>query len=141
MIELVGERDGLRGLSDLKRIGHVGDARHSWQKTVRLGEIGGLAIGEVFLLLCQSRGQVRDLVALHDAQSRGDAQLPRVVLNVPGGRIQGLPDTVEIGLSIGQFARSGSRGFSGGRSLRQRGNLHQTQAGRDGRKPDTTHSH
>ena len=107
----------LRRLSDLKRIGHVGDARHARQIAVGFGEIGGLAIGEVFLLLCQSPGLIGDLIALYDAQSRRDSQLPDMILNVPGSGVHRLPDAVQIRLSVGQFTRGGESGLGGHRQL------------------------
>src|SRR5579871_1458694 len=53
MIELIGKRNRLQRLCDLKRIGHVSGTRYSRHITVRFGQVSRRAIGEVFVLLCE----------------------------------------------------------------------------------------
>ena len=59
---------------------------------------------EVLLLLLQRVRLVRNLVALDDAAAGRHAQVARqlgvVVLDVPGRRVQRLPDPAEIGLAL-----------------------------------------
>ena len=74
---------------------------------------------EIGLLLFLGRGQVRDFAALHHSRTAGlradrahrDHQSGprRVLLQFPIGRVQRLPDPVQVGLSVGQTARLRSR--------------------------------
>ncbi len=97
-------------LDDLKRIRHVGGARHAGQVALDFG-IELQAVLEIFLLVRHGLGQVGQLAAFDNAKAgwdcAGRAKLEhrsgvrRVTLDVPIGSVQNLPDSVEIGWPSG----------------------------------------
>jgi len=87
-------KDGqlIRLLNDLKRIRHVGNARHARQVTLRF-RVQRRALVVILLLLDERLGLVRDLVALDNARTARYTFLRGVILNIPRGGIHRLPDT------------------------------------------------
>src|SRR5262249_37666734 len=99
------DRHAVRELEDLKRKWHVGDARHAREVTLCFRIRSGTVL-IVLLLLGESPRLIRNRVALHDTLARGLAApgrqpgepLPGMVLNVPGRRVDDLPDALQIRL-------------------------------------------
>ncbi len=102
-------------LHDLKRVRHVRDARNAGQVTLGFG-VGRLAVLVVLLLLQQRRGRVRDFVALNHTFASGNTKPRAVVLNIPCGGVDDLPDALDVRLAVGGFRRRIPR-ESCGRSL------------------------
>ena len=117
MCDLVGHHDVLWCLDDLKGKRYVGHTWHAGQITLRQ-RIGRRALLVVLFPLCQGRGLVRNVAALHDARPGGHAVLSRVRFEVPMGRTEHLPDAVQIRLAVG---RPGARIRSGRALPRLRG--------------------
>ena len=107
----------LPDLHDLKRKRHVGGARHARQIAFHF-RIQLQPVRVVFFLLLRGCRQIRNLAAFHHADAgrfrAGRTQrhdltgLRRMALQVPVGRVHGLPDAVQIRLAVG-----GSRRFVG----------------------------
>ena len=111
-----------RRLDDLKRIGHIRGTRNAWQITLHF-RIQLHPVLSVFLLFFRCPRLVRNLVALDYTRPAGNAESRaesshrswgrRMILNVPVGRVECLPNTIQVGFAIG-----GPR-CAIGRSLRQ----------------------
>ena len=63
--------------------------------------ISGQAFVEVLLFLRRCPRLVRDLVALDNALPRWHSQPGMVVLKVPRGCVEDLPDALQVGLAVG----------------------------------------
>ena len=133
----IGHQDMRRRLHNLERVGHVGGSRHARHIALDLG----IELQPVRAILLFLRGRPRligNLIAFHDAESgrhaEGCAELEHrsltggVTLNVPVGGVVGLPNPVEIGLTILECR---ARRLIAGWSLSRRRN-----GERKGRKPD-----
>src|SRR3970040_1593710 len=101
---LVEDRDLVATLHDLKRKRHIGDARDAWQETPGL-RIHGMTIPEVLVFLCQRGWQIRNLVSVDDPCTCGDAQLRMMILNIPCGGVQRLPDPLHVGMTVWRARR------------------------------------
>ena len=126
--KFIADQDRRGSLDDLKWKGLVCGARHSRQITLDL-RVRGHPLLEVLFLPGQRRRPIRNLVALHHAESGGHcadraevrtSRLRGVGLKIPVCRVLGLPDAVQVGLAIG-CARDGERTrLSRGRAHRGR---------------------
>jgi len=104
----------LRRLKDLEGIGHVGRTRHTRQIALDLWIGGQPAVG-VLSLLRGGFGQVGDLVAFDDPFAGGNAERRAerddralfrwMILDIPIGRIQRLPDAVQVRFAVGGACR------------------------------------
>ena len=107
--KFVQDHDVLLALDDLEGVRHVRRARHPRQIALDFG-IQRQPVSSVLLLFCQRLGLVRKLAPFNDAHSArhriAGAQLPdqprrrRMGLDVPIGRVERLPDPVQIGLAV-----------------------------------------
>src|SRR5687767_1749170 len=96
-----------RSVGDLKWIGHVVRPWHSWHVALDL-RVELQPMLTVLFLLGRRPWLIGDLIALHDALPRGNAECrPQfedwalagpMILNVPIGGVHRLPDTIEVGL-------------------------------------------
>ena len=129
----VSHQNVLLRLDDLKRIREIGGTWHARQITLHL-RIQLHPIRLILLLLGGRRRQIRDLIALDDAQAgrhgkdcseRGHGPLGGgMSLQVPIRRVEGLPDSVQVGFSIRGPRRTISRGLAGTRYCSQRKNTY-----------------
>src|ERR1700687_5802486 len=126
--ELIGDQDvWARTLDDLKGKRHIRRAWHSRQITFELrvakvvpllvvGDVNHHPFFAVLLPLRQRPRLVWDLTVLHHTLSRGllaggthelgkRSRLPLMVLNVQIGRDESLPQTVQVGLTVGHTGR------------------------------------
>src|SRR2546421_8221577 len=107
---LVQDGDLVGLLHDAERIRHVGETRHARQNALVL-RIERLAVLEVLLLLRERLGAVGNLVPLDHATACGNTEARAVILQVPGGGVQHLPDALQVGLPLARAGwRVGSRG-------------------------------
>src|SRR2546421_1313224 len=107
---LVQDGDLVGLLHDAERIRHVGETRHARQNALVL-RIERLAVLEVLLLLRERLGAVGNLVPLDHATACGNTEARAVILQVPGGGVQHLPDALQVGLALARAGwRVGSRG-------------------------------
>jgi hypothetical protein len=84
-------RDSVAALNDLKREWHVHDSWHTRQETLAF-RIRCHAVLVVLLLLRRGPWLIGDVVSLDDAEACRHAFLRVVALNVPGGRVDNLPN-------------------------------------------------
>ena len=100
---LVQDGDFVGLLNDLKRMRHVRDARNS--RKVALGfRIERRAIVEVRLLSGQGRGLIRDR-SFHDTAPGGHTEARTVILEIPGSRVEHLPNALQVRLPIRRARR------------------------------------
>src|SRR5262245_8152512 len=123
-----------RRLNDLKRKRHVHDARDTRLKALRL-RVQGETVLEVLVPCCQRRRQIRELAAFDNTLAGRDALGGLMVLNIPGGGGEGLPDARKIRLAIGSAGQpvrcSRSRRLSGHPVHREPSNPQQNDYGGD----------
>ena len=144
---LKDHHDVLRILNDLKRVRHIHGARDTRQIAFDF-RIQVHPIGEVFFLLLERLGLVRNRTAFNDAKpgSNGEfrAELPEwagsrsMAFDVPICRVHGLPDTVQVWFAI-LCARCSIGGRLSGRRCRPPGSLPQGRY--SGRQDAQCHNH
>src|SRR5262245_36266593 len=98
--EFVRHRDQLGALNDLERERHIGGSWNAGHVTGRLGRICALTPLVVRFLLSESSGLIWNYAALNHTLPRRHTQRRVVILKVPRGRIQYLPDAVQIRLAV-----------------------------------------
>ena len=113
-VVFIGDQNHLAGLHDLKRKRHVGGARNARQVALHF-RIQLQPVRVIFFFLLRRCRQIGNLAAFHHADARrlraGGAQrhhlagLRRVALQIPVGRVHGLPDAVQIRLAVGGSGR------------------------------------
>src|SRR5438105_4358889 len=113
--ELVGHRDQLGILNNLERERHVRRARNTGHVARGLSRITRVAALKVFFFLGERRGLIWNFAAVDDALSRRHPEGTTVILKIPCGGVQYLPEAVQVGLAV-ERARNASR-----RRLRQCG--------------------
>ena len=96
VVVLVEDVDLVRLLDDLKRIRHVGDARHAGEQALGVG-IERRATRVVLLLLLECPGLIRNVIPFDHASAGRHAESRIVILNIPRGRVQDLPDSLQVG--------------------------------------------
>src|SRR5207245_976998 len=106
--ELVGHCDQPGVLNDLERKRHVGRPGNTGHVAGGLGRIIGVPGLEVFSFLGERGGLIWNFAALDYALPRRHPQGAIVVLKVPRGGAQHLPEAVQVGLAVGR-ARNASR--------------------------------
>src|SRR2546422_8137055 len=90
------------GVGELKHLERKGQKRHAWytrQVTLALG-ILSQPFFKILLPFRQRRRQVRNATTLHDTEPARHSQTRGMVLNVPRGRVEGLPNAHQGGLTI-----------------------------------------
>ena len=125
-IVLISDGYRLGAVEDLERIGHIGGARHTGKIAADLGVKRHPVLG-IFFLFRQSLRLVGQHAALdHGGAAWFGAQrahlenrrlLRGVIQQVDVGSIDGLPNTVEVGMAIG---KPGNTARGGGVGLRER---------------------
>src|SRR6266850_7377938 len=100
VIELVGHGDQLGVLNDLERERHVGGAGNTGQIAGGLARIIRVATLKVFPFLRERGGLIWNFAAFDYALSRVHPQGTIVILEIPCGGAQHLPDTAEVGLAV-----------------------------------------
>src|SRR5439155_2148256 len=123
-----------RRVGELKNLERKGQERNAWyagQVALAL-RILSRPLFKVLLLFRQRRRQVRNSTTLHDTEPAWHSQTRGMVLEVPRGRVEGLPYARHVGLTI---ERSWLRvGLSGRRwSLTRDRSQSDTKESRDGR--------
>src|SRR5438067_784477 len=126
---LIGHQDDVRTLNNLKRIGHIRGARHARQITLDF-RVSDQAVFKVLFLFRGRRGQVGDIIPLHDAWPRRHcadrteghhlSRSRRMLLEVPVCRVDSLPDTVQVWFAVRCTSRIIGFGQTGGRCQAQR---------------------
>src|SRR5579885_311404 len=122
VIVLIRHKHILRRLKDLKWERHVIDARKAGQEA-HIQRIGGGAVFKIPLALLQRLGLVRDLSigrVDYDSASRRNAAGGSMSLQRGGRGVAGLPNALEIWLSVRRSRRLVAGGLPGkGRRQRQ----------------------
>src|SRR4029450_4028947 len=90
----VDDQDVVRELGDLKRKWHIRDAWHARHIAFRF-RIEGRTLFEVLLLLRQGPLLIWNVIALDDTLSRRHAESPGMILNIPRGSVERLPDAFQ----------------------------------------------
>ena len=88
-----------RRLEDLKRVRQVGNAWDTGQVTITQ-RVSGHPILVIVRLPGRCPRLVRDLQPLHDTLPPRHSLLSIVVLKIPGGRREGLPDTTQVRCAV-----------------------------------------
>nr|ABZ06408.1 hypothetical protein ALOHA_HF4000009L19ctg1g5 [uncultured marine microorganism HF4000_009L19] len=96
---LVQNQHTVGKLQNLKRIGHIRDAGHPGHIALGFGVCGPAAV-KVLLFFRQRPRLIGNLIPLHDASPGGHSQSPRMVLNIPRGRVEDLPNALQVGLAV-----------------------------------------
>src|SRR2546426_6942086 len=122
------------GVGELKNLERKGQKRHTWytrQVTLALG-ILSRPFFKILLPFRQRRRQVRNATTLHDTEPARHSQTRGMVLNVPRGRVEGLPNAHQIGLTIEcPWLRVGLSGRRWGLTLdRSQSNTKDSRGGR-----------
>ena len=126
---LVNDGDLVGLLDDLKRIRHVGDAGNS-RKIALAFRVERRALFEVHLLLRERRRLIGDGAPFHHATPGGYAEARAVVFEVPRGRVEDLPDALQVRMPVpGARRRVGCRrrGLPHARHRRERAGRRQAE--------------
>ncbi len=91
-------------LHDLERERHERDARHAREITLRF-RIERRALRFVLFLLRQRLRFIRQLVSRDHAFARGHAEPGAVILKVPRGGVEDLPDSLDVGVAVSRLWR------------------------------------
>src|SRR3989442_3224036 len=106
---LVGHRDQLGILNDLERERHIGGPGNTGQVAGGLSRIIGLPTLEVFPFLRERGGLIWNCAAFDYSLPRMHSQVTIVILQIPCGSAQHLPDAAEVGLAVGRAGNASRR--------------------------------
>ena len=121
---LVDDHHRVSSLKNLKGIGHIRDARDARQITLSYG-IGSQAVFKVLLLLRRGPRLVGDFIPFNHALPCRNVKLRMMVLNVPRGGVENLPDALQVRPAVrrawrGIRLRPCRRGLTSDRYWRER---------------------